>query len=357
MENDFIIDDYKNDYFQGIQSLFKIVFDKDLSDEYFNWKNEINPSGNSIIKVTTCDGNIIGYSCIMKFKIQFLGRDILAGQPVDAMVAKDFRRKNIYENMAIKAFDDINEQGLALRFNFPNYAAFMASTKRVNIKKVCDVPQFLKILDGPAAVQMFTNNKLLGFLGGKLQNTYSRLRSIGLHNNQEYEIREIQHFDSNFDGLWDDVKHIYPIAVIRSSQYLNWRYTKDIGNYKIFAVYKSGELAGYIVGRTENRAGKGEKALILGHIADIICQEKYADAVSCLIAAMENHFKDVDACAISCWMLKHWFYAKILNRHGFLQFRSPALLAAIPMGDKIAEKDSVYKLENWFITIGDSDYI
>jgi hypothetical protein len=361
LNSDLVIKDYEDEIWPDVHRLFRGVFGKDLDKRYFKWKNKDNPNGNSIAKVTFCRELIIGYSCIIKYRMCFLGKNIMAGQSVDAMVDEKFRRKGAYENMAVEALKDAKKQGLGLRFNFPNHDAYMASVNKVNIKKVCDVPQFLKILDGPKSFGIFTGNKLLKMLGGSLLKIRGCIQSFGLKmkkNLQTYEIIEIRSFDKRFDELWQKVSSGFSIAVVRDSDYLNWRYAQSISDYKIIAAFMDKELVGYIVGTIEDKVGKDGEILTLGHIADIVCHSEHSEAAVKLITAMEECLKSKNACAVSCWMLKHWFYAKILKNQGFLQLRSPAMLAALPIDDTVKnEEDTIYNQQNWFITIGDSDYI
>ncbi len=358
MEPIYNIKDYDRNYWPESQRLYKNVFGKDISPEYFKWKNIGNPNGESIIKLAVCEKKIIGYSCTMKYKMNFFGKNIMAGQPVDAMVDKDYRRQNIYESLSLMSLEDLKEQGFGLRFNFPNQAALMASIKKVNIKKVCDIPQYLKVLDGKKALGMFTGNNVLKLSGGNLLDIYGKATAVINSKGTEYEAEEIKLFDDNYDELWETVKDDFPIAVVRSSQYLNWRYFESIDDYKVFAVYNDEKLIGYIVGTIEVKVGKNGEKLILGHIADIICIKKHNKASGILIGALEDYFRNIGVCAVSCWMLNHWFYAQALKKLGFLQLRSPAVLAALPVAGNIkAMEDSIYNQDSWFITIGDSDYI
>ena len=361
LNSDFVIKDYEDEIWPDVHRLFEEVFGKDFDLAYFKWKNANNPNGKSIIKVTFCGEQIIGYTCIMKYTMYFLGKNITVGQSVDAMVDKKFRRKGIFESIAAESIEEAKEQGMGLRFNFPNQNSYMASTKKVNIKKVCDIPQYLKLLNGSKAFGMFARNRLLKILGGSLANIYNKIRSIrtvSMPSTAIYQIKEIKTFDHSFDELWQKVSSDFSIAVMRSSDYLNWRYAQSVNNYKIIAAFMDKELVGYIVGTTEEKVGKDGEILTLGHITDIICHSEHSEAAAKLIAAMEECLKSKNACAISCWMLKHWFYAKTLKDQGFLQLRSPSMLAVLPMDDIVKnEEDTIYDKKSWFVTIGDSDYI
>ncbi|MEA4961865.1 GNAT family N-acetyltransferase [Lutispora sp.] len=358
MNPDYTIKDYEDNSWPGVSGLFKEVFGKSIDLKHFKWKNEENPQGKSIIKLAVKDDKILGLSCIWRFRVSFLGESIQAGQSVDAMVDKDHRKMGIFENMAMAAVDDMRKEDMQLRFNFPNEAAYMASLNKINIKKVCEIPQYIKILKGRKALGMFSGNKIVNAVGGALFDLYGKAGNIIFRKAKNYDIREVKSFDQVFDTLWNKVKNDYPISIERSSQYLNWRYIAGPQEYKAFAAYKNDELIGYIVAALEDKLDKAGETQLLGHIADLICIKDHTDAAADLISEAEKYLKNSGACAISCWMIKEWFYGEILTKLAFLQLRSPSVLTALPIGDTAAAmKDFIYDYKNWYVTIGDSDYI
>jgi len=358
LKPNYVIKDYEEKYWNGVYDLFKNIFSFDISHEYFKWKNMDNPKGKSIVKIAVHENKVLGFSGIWKFKLNLNGESILAGQSVDAMVDKNYRRMNIYESAAMEALNDMKEQGLQLRFNFPNKAAYLASIKKLNIKKVCNIPQYIKFLNGKEAINMFSENKIISSIGGLALDGYSKVRSMLSKKTNKYDIREIKNFDQRFDMLWEKVKSYYPIAVERNSQYLNWRYLSGPNKYKIFAAYDKDEVIAYIVTSIEDKIVKKEEKLNLGHIVDLMCSLEHKDAISELIYKAEKDFVENNVCAISCWMIKEWFYSKILTKQAFLQLRSPSVLATLPVSEKMKLKEAfIYDYKNWYVTIGDSDYI
>jgi len=355
---DYTIKNYEDKHLIGVFSLFKDVFGKDIDKEYFLWKNMNNPQGKSIIKLALKEDEVVGFSSAWMFNMEFMGNTILAGQSVDAMVHKDHRKKGIFESLALAALEDMKNTGAQLRFNFPNEAAYNASVGKINIRKVCDIPQYIKILKGKEAAGMFTANKLIKLGGGLVLDVYRHAKNLGTNRTSYYSIVEVNRFDSKFDELWNNVKNDYPVAVKRSSQYLNWRYIESPEKYKVYGAYKNNELVGYLVTAVESKTGKGGESLLLGHIADLICYKEHQHAAYELIKEAERKLEEAGACAISCWMIKEWFYSRILGRAGFLQLRSPSVLAVLPVGDLAkAAGDGLYDHRNWYVTIGDSDYI
>lgn len=356
MSPDYTIMDYDDSRWQEVYQLFKDVFGKELDKDYFLWKNYQNPNGSSVMKIAVQNEKVIGFNAHWKMKMNFMGNVAYAGQSIDAMVHKKHRRKGIFESMVLDTLEVLKNEGFELRFNFPNESAYQASLGRINIKKVCNVPQYVKVLNGKEVLRMFTSNSIVRGLGGFILDLWVSINSIKPRVKYNYNIVEIDHFDDMFDSLWERVKDDYPIAVERSSKYLNWRYGFRNNGYKTYAAYKDDELVGYMVTALEQK--KDKPGLILGHIADLICVREHKDAVLYLINEAERQMKHAGACAVSCWMIKEWFYAKELERAGFIQMRAPAVLAVLPLGEETkAAGEALFNHKNWYITIGDSDYI
>jgi len=356
LSSDYTIMDYDDTKWQEVCQLFKDVFGKELDKDYFLWKNYRNPIGSSVMKIAVQNEKAVGFNAHWKMRMNFMDDVIYAGQSIDAMVHKEHRRKGIFESMVLDTLEVLKEEGFQLRFNFPNEAAYQASLRRINIRKVCNVPQYIKILKGKETLRMFTSNSIVRGLGGLMLDLWVSINGIKPRVKYNYNIVEIDHFDDMFDSLWERVKDDYPIAVERSSKYLNWRYGFRNNGYKTYAAYKDDELVGYMVTALEQK--KDKPGLILGHIADLICVREHKDAVLYLINEAERQMKHAGACAVSCWMIKEWFYAKELERAGFIQMRAPAVLAVLPLGEKAkAAGEALYDHKNWYITIGDSDYI
>lgn len=357
MNLDYIIKNYDEKYWEGVSELYREVFGKDLKYSLFTWKNAENPQGKSIIKVAVNDEEIIGFSCICKFYMNLRGNRIFAGQSVDAMVSKEYRKRGIFEKMAMEAIDEMKRDKIALRFNFPNEAAYLASVNKINIKKVCDIPQYIKIIKGREALSMFSKNKLISLCGGFLSEFYGKIKTINLKKEFLYDIRELNYFDKDFDDFWENIKKDYPIIVERSSKYLNWRYFNSPEEYKVIAAYYNNEVVGYLVASIEKKESKTGKVILLGHIADFLCNKYHKQAGMELITAAEKYLKDNGVCAISCWMVKEWFYSQLLTKCAYLHLRSPSVLAVLPIGNEIKETSFIYDYKNWYVTIGDSDYI
>ncbi len=346
-------------YTDGIIRLFNGVFKKNISTDYLSWKNDRNPAGASIIRLALEENDVIGYTCLWLFQMKLFHEDGLCGQSVDTMVHSDHRRKGIFEKLSLSGVEGGISQNMKINFRFPNHMALSASVNKLGTTKISDIPQYMKILNGFEACKLYSTNPLVKCIlgvGNKVLNSFFSL--LNVRQSKEYILRPIAFFDDHFDTLWQKAKNTYPIAVARNASYLNWRYKQDPHSYHCMGAYKNEELIGYIVLASEQKKGKTGESISLGHIVDIFCIEDQKDVLHTLYKEAENYFTSQGMCAISCWMFDHWFYGQALTKRGYLRFRSPSVLAALltdPALDPL--RDEIFKKENWFVTIGDSDYI
>ncbi len=350
--------DYSNEYSNDVIEIFQDVFKSDRDNEFLEWENETNPSGESIIKLALKDSRIIGHICFWLFKMKVSDKTVLSGQAIDTMVHPEYRGKGIFEKLSLSGIETGLGKEMELCFRFPNHMALSAAVNKLGFVKVCKIPQYLKIIKADEASGMLTANRLLKpavKAAFKIHSFFSRAKEI---KTSDYEMRTIGWFDESFDELWKKERNNYKIAVERSSDYLNWRYIKSPRDYNCVGLYKSGSLVGYIVTAIEDKVDRKGNNVKLGHIVDILAPKKDGKALEMLLQEAEKELKEKNVCAVSCWMLKHHHYIGGLLSAGYLQLRSPSNLAALSLNE--ADKamgDIIYNSKNWYITIGDSDYI
>ncbi len=344
-------------YNHGIINLFNGVFKKNIDEKYLNWKNLDNPSGESVIQLAVQE-EVIGHVCLMKYKIKLFNKVTLAGQAVDTMVNPNYRRMGIFEELSKESFERGSSEGLELVFRFPNHMALSASMSKLNTRKICDIPQYLKILNSYKATSLFTANKIIRIAGTLGFGAFRILKSFRKSKYDGYSVKEIAFFGTEYDDLWDEIKNDYKIAVERKAKYLNWRYIESPGKYFRRAIYQENQLIGFIIASIEEKKSKDGSLVRLCHIVDVLCKSNHKNALGLMLNETEIFAKEQEACAISCWMLKHWFYQNGLKRVGYFQFRAPSALAGVIISDSLkSDEEEILNENNWYITIGDSDYV
>lgn len=357
MSNKWQVIEYSNSCLRGIKDLFQVVFKKNSDEEYFRWQIINNPFGNSIIKLADSENRIVGHVGYYLLYLKIFNNDILCGQFMNTMVHPDFRRMGISEKLTEECIREGAEKGVQFVFRFPNKIALSAALK-LNMVKLYNIPQYVKILKGDEVLSLFTGSRVLCSFVGLC---FGLLRRLGKNFNikyNDYETRDIQKFNKDFDDLWQKEKFNYNIAVNRTSEYLNWRYVISPNKYKRIGIYKNNTLMGYIVMTIRNKAAKNGLNVKIGYIVDLLCARQDYLAIRILLSEAEKYLCSEGTCAISCWMLKNVFYSKHLTQARYFHFKSPVVLAGLVISNKLGSlKDKLYDSKNWFLTSGDSDYI
>src|SRR3989338_9345583 len=187
-------------------------------------------------------------------------------------------------------------------------------------------------------------------------------------------VRNYGRFGNDADRFWDEVSSRYPITVVRSSKYLNWRYNEHpFFDYKILHALDGDELRGYIVYRLEESTGSAI-TLRVGHILDLIAVKGIERD---LIIETEKNLIDAGADLIdyhSTGLFHHNAFIGSGYHHGDEHPYTKIPLYFNPIdigrGDQVknkinflvylngvpeSEKEKMSDHNNWYLTKGDGD--
>jgi len=88
--------------------------------EWWNWKYERSPFGDSIIIVAEHNEKIVGVRAFWPWEFACRGQVLKAYQPVDTVVHPDCQGQGLFTKLTVKALKQATEIGTDLLFNFPN---------------------------------------------------------------------------------------------------------------------------------------------------------------------------------------------------------------------------------------------
>lgn len=96
-------------------------------------------------------------------------------------------------------------------------------------------------------------------------------------------ILPVDRFDAEYDQAWKRVMSSLPIAQVRNSRYLNWRYVDmPVASYRRAALRRGGRLAGYVAWRIED----GSRGRVC-QIADILAYDNDRESYRLLLHAVD----------------------------------------------------------------------
>ena len=361
MERAWSVRTYEKGDEDGIFELTKAVYpEKKYNREkwmrWWRWMYIENPAGDSRIWIADHDGKIVGQYPLVLVNMK-IGEEIIKGsQNIDLMTHPDYQRQGMFFTLEKKALSEAGKEGINITYGFPNEPAYPGHLKS-GWFDICPLQVMIKPLNWKNTLKLKINNTLLlkiGAIGGRVvEHAIYQTKKAPIV--RDLTITQISSFDDRINKFWiKKVSNQHQIAVIRDKEYLNWRYvdTPDI-NYTIYLAEERGAICGYIVLRCVKK-----EDLLFGYIFDITAPMDRMEIVHCLLSRAIEYFEDEKVDLVFCKMIANERYCKIFRKNGFIssRFIKGVGFCAYTSDLKISKtylKDS----KNWFIQLGDSDFI
>jgi len=200
------------------------------SEERLNWLYNQNPYGKvKTLLAQNIKGEIVGCASLYPNMLCIDGREFITWTGNDFAIRKDCR---VFGPAILlqKALVDLSQKdNLDFTFGFPNAAA-RGVLKRVGFKEIGAAKCWSRPLISKRKIIKKYGNNFFSFGIAFLIDTFLRVFDWGhsfFHlKRYVFEIRESS--DCQFDILWEKSKKNYKITTVRSSYYLNWRYTNHV---------------------------------------------------------------------------------------------------------------------------------
>ena len=164
-----------------------------------------------------------------------------------------------------------------------------------------------------------------------------------------YAVREIREFDDRVDLFWPEALRQFDFAIVRSRQFLNWRYCdRRAGEFTVLQAEDASGVLGYVVFRTSR--GRG-------YIADLTALPERLDVIADLLSRAIGALEARNVSHIECWCVPKHAYSDILQRFDFGRRKRTILISlrALMSNDMLAPIDKPEAL--WHVTSGDTDLI
>lgn len=322
MKDSWICRDYQNGDEYEILTLYKQVNEREMTLAHWKWKFAKNPFGKSVIKLMFDNNKLIGFYVVIPMNVQVERNLVKAALSVNTMTHPDYRGQGIFAYLGEKAYQVCEQKGVKFVYGFPNSNIYQSRIKKLEWKGL-----------------------------GKMSVLQKNLEIRGDVVSRAKNICEIDKFDISVNSLWEKVRGNYLVMVPRTMDFLNWRFvqhpTTEYSKY-IFAD-KGNEVVGYVVLKIYARGDEAK-----GHIMDMLCiNEK--DVVKCLLRFSYDYFIKRGIRSLSCWMPDVSFYTQVLKEEGFArgEFETYFGVKTLDKQDELLR--NVEQLDNWHLTMCDSD--
>jgi hypothetical protein len=364
-----IIRQFQQDDIARISTLADSVYGTDAlgNAAYVEWKYVKNPYG-SIACTYEINDELIGVLALTALPLKVQDSSRVAAVSGDLMVHSKFRRQGIFISMLSYLFDQKTEHvSLAYADRSLKSATVRGVVKYSLMKHVGDIPvllRYLRPLSAMRALWVFygrlTLRNVVRYLGylvhvilitllGKLTAIVGpqwNARTLP-SDEKKLKVSEMEDlaFGDEFTSLWQEVGGSYPIAVIRNSEYLNWRYASHPTNFYVgFRAVQDGVLRGYAVLLYTTRGN-----LKTAWVVDIFASgpDVEAELVKCCMRrALRDH-----AHVFTMFKTKrNRDFSKRLGLISGWPIRNPLLVRNL--SNQISE-DFVCDPSNWYLTIAD----
>ena len=347
---------YKDGDEEAILELARTVnpdrhYDHDQWMRWWKWMYVDNPFGKKYIWVCDDADKVVGHYAATKVLLKVMDKNVTGRRGVDKMTHPGYRRQGISRTMINCVRADLKKDNIFLNIGFGNAAARKAQDNP-EVRDVGRFKIFAKPLNWKNSLMTKMDNCLLIMLGtacGRiLDKTVYRLRKAPPI--PDLMVSRVTSFDERINDFWNRMSNRYPIMVVRNQEYLNWRYVSvpDI-EYTIYLAEKQGKIQGYVVLRTMT----WEK-VNLGVIFDLFFESK--DIGQYLVATALEHCLSDNVDLVYARMIADVSYLKVYRANGFIKvpfagtWFTTSIVPDIP-GKFVTDPD------NWFIQIGDSDFL
>jgi hypothetical protein len=165
------------------------------------------------------------------------------------MVHPDYRRQGMALALAHAKLEAAETAGYAVVLGFPTPAAHQGDKDRLGWVDIARMPLYARPLSGSGFARVLRPGR------SSVQGSISKSQppdvpggvalECGL--GEHISIFQTDKFDAAVDVLWDKVKEYQDVAVTRTHNYLNWRYSPSMGHYRILVAKEQDDVLGYVV--------------------------------------------------------------------------------------------------------------
>ncbi|MBN2465952.1 GNAT family N-acetyltransferase, partial [candidate division WOR-3 bacterium] len=220
----------------AITGLFREAFGRRMERREWEWRFLRKPAGRGLVELAWDGTTLAGHYAVSPVRMRVRGNDVTAALSGTTMTHARYRGVGLLPLLARRTYARARQAGQVLAMGFPNKNSHRGLVRDLRWRDVYEVPRFSL------------------HLGDRRWET---------EDGGVAQVLELERFDRRFDRLWDEVKDVHPISVVRDRRYLQWRFVENPeSEYRIFAYEDGRRIRGYAVAK---RYGKEM------HIVDILC--------------------------------------------------------------------------------------
>lgn len=295
--------------------LFERSFNRKIEPSFLEWRYLENPL-NELLACVFLDGEqvIANYSaspCLMSIK----GEIVKTALSMTTMTDPEFVGQGLFTKLANTLYEYMYQKNYNLVWGFPNNLSHRTFVQKLGWFNIYEIPTMKLILDG----------------------------------NKKYDLKEDDInivIDNDFNLDYKNSQHLSGMNyVVKSKQYLKWRYTSHPTNYYTnFVIADKDIVSSYCIIK------------IYFNSLDIVdFQVKDIEDGSYLMRKAIKFAINYNLEAINCWAPRHHFFHSICEGYGFTNKEPITYLGARDIHSIDSAKKVSDNFSDWYIQMGDSD--
>lgn len=289
------------------------------------------------------------------------GGQILEGTISTATVTdRAARGQGLFPKLAARVYRDIADEGAGLVYGFPNSQSIKGFIEKLEWFEIGPFPIAVKPVDASAPIRKaVSNRKLAGFLSRIINGMWRFILNVMRpQSSKRVDFRQTGDISDEIGSLWKTSIIAKKIAIVRSREYLVWRYLqKPDFPYDIhIAVRQGSKPCGYAITHTADKFG-----IKIMFVMELIAERD--DAVICqvLLNGLERIAQQKKASVISMLLPSGTVNRMMYLRNGYLPVPRCLFPQDIYWGARVLspalEPSYVREKRNWHISWGDLDVV
>jgi len=335
------------------KAFFEYNPSRSCEPEYYEWKCYKNPILPGEMWLAEDGNTLVGIKSMTPKRIKILAAVVDGAETGDTFTHPDYQRRGIFTRL----FKAAKECGLDARIDFiyglPNEISLLGYERKLDYAQVpIKLHTLVKPLKSKQVLKIKLRSPLLAVVLSPVIDAGSQaIFRIGMRGAAKSDVLIYTEpaFPEDIDTLWEQASKNYNVMLMRTKDYLDWRYVTNPDTYSILiARNRDGAILGYMVikiGFPDN--------IPTGFICDFLTIQDDPNVFKKLLSTALQDFCHRKVSFVFTRAVKGSLYYRILLWLGFLpRSRAPIVCYRNELGNQVL--GGHYK---WHFTMGDSDSI
>lgn len=335
------------------RELFKDCFPETLGEtiqeeKHYFWKFHSYPNNpRSFEYGAYLDNELIGYYAAIPYKYKIGKKIISAGMVCDVMTSSKYRGKGVFTKLGLYATNEMSNY-FPFITGYPIRKEVLPGHLKIGWINPFNLPLYINFLRLDSLLES-KNIKFLKVPANGIIKTYNKIFKTITNNNYKYIISNNINDIIDYDNFIKEWSKSVPNALIKSKEFIRWRYSAPERKYNFLSIYDNNKMIGFTAYRKIIRENIPSFGII-----DFMVLPGYNKSCEFIINTLKKFAIRENVEAIITMMSKTSAKKYKLIKNGF--FRSPYIFKLIIkiLKDEYSNEE-LFNENKWHLMWVDSD--